>query len=85
MGRVWELHRAKLKDNWEVCLDGVWYRINLDMDTSDRVDLLLTIENNKLELQGIPFWNCCNDIKTSGFKKMVRTDADTVYLLELEK
>lgn len=85
LGRMWELHRAKLEDDWDICIDGVWYGLNLDMDTSDRVDLLLTIENNNLELQNIPLWNCCKDAQNSGFKKMVRTDADTVYLLEYEK
>lgn len=85
LGRVWELHRAKTDDEWEVCLDGIWYRLNLDMDTSDRAYLLLTIVNNGLELQGIPFWNCCKDIKNSDFNKMVQTDEDTVYLLEYKK
>lgn len=85
LGRAWELHRAKIEDDWDACIDGVWYRLNLDMDTSDRVDLLITIQENKLELQTIPLWNSCDDIQNSGFKKMVRTDADTIYLLELEK
>lgn len=85
LGRVWELHRAKLEEDWDICIDGVWYRLNLDMDTSDRADLLITIKEDKLELQNIPLWNCDKDVQDSGFKKMVRTDADTVYLLELEK
>jgi len=82
LGRVWELNRANNEDSWDVCLDGVWYGLNLNMDTSDRLDLLTTIEEKNLELQNIPFWNCCDSVKNSGLKKMVRTDADTVYLLE---
>lgn len=84
--RMWWLTRATLSDDWDVCLDGVWYRRYDDvLDSSDRGYLMLQIKERNLEIQGIPFWNCCDIIKDSGFKKMVRTGDNEVYLIEFEK
>lgn len=84
--RMWRLTKATDADQWDVCLDGVWYRRYDDvLDTSDKAYLLLQIRKKNLEIQGIPFWNCCDTIQASGFKKMVRTADNEVYLIEFEK
>lgn len=84
--RMWWLTRATASDDWDVCLDGVWYRRYDDvLDSSDRGYVMNQIKEKNLEIQGIPFWNSCDTINDSGFKKMVRTAENEVYLIEFEK
>lgn len=84
--RMWWLTKATYTDQWDVCLDGVWYwRYDDVLDTSDRAYLMLQIKKENLEIQEIPFRNSCDIIRDSGFRKMVRTSDNEVYLIEFEK
>lgn len=80
--RAWELKQANTCTEWDVCLDGIWYSLNMELDTSDRAWLLNTILEHQFDIQNIPFWNSCDIVNKSGYKKMVRVEATIVYLIE---
>lgn len=77
------LRRGTICEDWDICVDGVWYSVEY-MDTSDRAMLRDIIEENHLEIKGIPFWNSCDKTENMGYKKMVYVSSDEAYLIELE-
>ena len=70
-------------EEWELCVDGVWYHFDY-IDTSDRAMLQNIIKENNLEIKVVPLWNSCNKTKELGFDKIVFVDPDNAYLIKLE-
>jgi hypothetical protein len=73
------LSKSKTCEEWDICIDGIWYGLDYT-DSSDRAMLRNTIIENNLEIKGIPFWNSCDKAKNIGFKNIVYVDSDTAYL-----
>ena len=79
-----ELQKCKQREEWDMCVDGVWYAMNVEMDSSDFAELSIIIKEKNLEIKEIPFWNCTPDVVHMGYKQMVYLDSETAYLIKFE-
>jgi|GEM_PF-5081967 len=75
------LYKSTSCEEWDVCIDGIWYSIDYDgTDISDRAMLQNTITDNNLEIKNIPMWNSKN-VESLNYKKYVVIDANNAYLV----
>lgn len=83
--RAIPLRKSQLCEEWDLCIDGVWYSADFEgTDTSDKSMLKIQIKENNLDIKTIPFWNSCDKTQKTGYKKIVYINAFEAYLIETD-
>lgn len=80
------LYRSNLRDEWDICIDGVWYRADFEgTDNSDRAMLRKDILEKELEIKDIFWGNCSENVEEMGYKKIVFMNNDEGYLIKINE
>lgn len=79
------LYKSSIRDEWDLCIDGVWYRADFEgADASEKAMLQQQIEEKGLEIKKIPFWNSCDAVAKTGYKNIVYLDSGNAYLIKTD-
>ena len=75
--RAIPLKKSKMCEEWDVCIDGVWYAAEWEgSDSSDIAMLKEIIEKNNLPIENIPLWNSS---QTKDYEKIVYIPSSINY------
>lgn len=75
------IDRAEFKEDWNICINGVWYSESYNCDSSDLAEIIIKCEKGEAIIEDIVKYNS----DETHFDKILRyKDSDENYLIKIK-